>query len=620
MSTIPTQNPVPSESPRDLKYNSSKFDEFVTSNNHFYTDRFGKKHYTIDGINYLSKQAMLNYGYITKRSFESGNTIINPNDVLLWESNGEYYRWDGELPKVVSAGSTPESAGGIDNGKWKSVGDATLRERVDNIDALNIPSHITGGDVYTDFSMQQYQMPALNVISGNCSVMLIGDSITTGVGANNNTEKYTYNFFRSLFNMVDHGFGNDIGFGYETYIEMEQAIRTAGVTTTGSITRDGVVMSRLLLLNNEHVQITGRELAVIGCVYDGGSTTGNIEISVNGSIIKTITTNKTSGLKDSGLVVLMDGFLCSESDVIKIKAIDGSVKITAINTFKTDIYNDNHIVSSPIAYVVSKSGWAYQDFISPEKVDEISFYANLYRGSTNKLFILNLGTNNIYNPSASKTPDEYISLLNTLILEIRKKVSRANFAIAVPLRADESKWNSEKGEYFTYVNKILSYCKNNNHLAIRLDRTIMSLSGKFYTDGVHPDQSGHKFLAMKLCESLFIPFNPYENKGGNDPRYNKLISEMNKQNKQKIINLTNDRINNTTYQNDTDLPITIYFTSKSATGTNGITVYVDNNVVSRIGVNTGSNSGNHSISFQVPSGSSYKIESTSGIEIWSEFR
>ncbi|HEK0413739.1 TPA: hypothetical protein SMP28_000983 [Proteus mirabilis] len=127
MSTIPTQNPVPSEAAKDLKFNSGKIDEFVTSSNHFYSDRFGKKHYTIEGINNLSKQAMQNYGYITKRSFESGNTIINPNDVLLWEDNGEYYRWDGELPKVVSAGSTPESAGGLGDGKWKSIGDNSLR-------------------------------------------------------------------------------------------------------------------------------------------------------------------------------------------------------------------------------------------------------------------------------------------------------------------------------------------------------------------------------------------------------------------------------------------------------------------------------------------------------------
>ncbi|NBC75410.1 tail fiber/spike domain-containing protein [Proteus mirabilis] len=131
MSTIPTQNPVPSEAPRDLKFNSGKVDEFVTSNNHFYTDRFGKKHYTIDGINHLSKQAMLNYGYITKSSFESGNTIINPNDALLWEVNGEYYKWGGKLPKVVPPNSTPDSTGGIGGGKWLSVGDSSLRTDIE---------------------------------------------------------------------------------------------------------------------------------------------------------------------------------------------------------------------------------------------------------------------------------------------------------------------------------------------------------------------------------------------------------------------------------------------------------------------------------------------------------
>ncbi|EPF4243671.1 GDSL-type esterase/lipase family protein [Proteus mirabilis] len=147
MSTIPTQNPVPSEAPRDLKFNSGKIDEFVTSNNHFYTDRFGEKHYTIDGINYLSKQAILNYGYITKRSFESGNTIINPNDVLLWESNGEYYRWDGELPKVVSATSTPDSAGGVGKGKWVGVGDATLRSSLKDSEGASLVGVKDGGTI-----------------------------------------------------------------------------------------------------------------------------------------------------------------------------------------------------------------------------------------------------------------------------------------------------------------------------------------------------------------------------------------------------------------------------------------------------------------------------------------
>lgn len=66
-------------------------------------------------------------GYITRRSFEKGFNVTTWNEVLLWEADGDYYRWDGTLPKNVPAGSTPETAGGVGLGAWVSVGDASLR-------------------------------------------------------------------------------------------------------------------------------------------------------------------------------------------------------------------------------------------------------------------------------------------------------------------------------------------------------------------------------------------------------------------------------------------------------------------------------------------------------------
>lgn len=65
--------------------------------------------------------------YITRRSFEKGFNITTWNEVLLWEEDGEYYRWDGTLPKNVPAGSTPEASGGVGIGAWVGVGDASLR-------------------------------------------------------------------------------------------------------------------------------------------------------------------------------------------------------------------------------------------------------------------------------------------------------------------------------------------------------------------------------------------------------------------------------------------------------------------------------------------------------------
>ncbi|HEY4436025.1 MAG TPA: hypothetical protein VGN40_07660 [Lelliottia sp.] len=127
MATIPTQDSVPSESPRDLKFNAGKIDEFVTSLVNTYTDRFGVQHYTIEGLRWLAQQAIAQYGWIPFGTFQAGATLTLPNQILRDEVSGEYYRWDGSLPKTVPTGSTPASTGGTGIGAWVSVGDSSLR-------------------------------------------------------------------------------------------------------------------------------------------------------------------------------------------------------------------------------------------------------------------------------------------------------------------------------------------------------------------------------------------------------------------------------------------------------------------------------------------------------------
>ncbi len=133
MATTPTNKPIPSEDPRDLKFNAGKIDEVVTGDNHYYTDRFGVRRWTIAGFQYTAKEAIRKYGYITMDSFEDGATLTLPNQTLRYEANGEYYRWDGEFPKIVPAGSTPDSTGEVKLGAWVSVGDAALRKELNLI-------------------------------------------------------------------------------------------------------------------------------------------------------------------------------------------------------------------------------------------------------------------------------------------------------------------------------------------------------------------------------------------------------------------------------------------------------------------------------------------------------
>lgn len=138
MATTPTNLPVPSESPIDLKHNAGKIDEFVTSLALQYIDRFGNAHYTIEGLRWLAQQAIAQYGWILIDSFQGGADITLPNQALRDEDTGEYYRWDGALPKHVDAGSTPSSSGGIGIGAWVGIGDAALRSMLSQQDGVNI--------------------------------------------------------------------------------------------------------------------------------------------------------------------------------------------------------------------------------------------------------------------------------------------------------------------------------------------------------------------------------------------------------------------------------------------------------------------------------------------------
>lgn len=143
MATTPTNKPIPSEDPRDLKFNAGKIDEVVNSDAHYYTDRFGVRRWTIAGFQYTAEEAILKYGYITMGSFEDGATLTLPNQTLRYEANGEYYRWDGEFPKIVPAGSTPYSTGEVKLGAWVSVGDASLRSNLISDNATNGDALIT---------------------------------------------------------------------------------------------------------------------------------------------------------------------------------------------------------------------------------------------------------------------------------------------------------------------------------------------------------------------------------------------------------------------------------------------------------------------------------------------
>ncbi|HCR3763788.1 TPA: hypothetical protein ON711_000901 [Citrobacter freundii] len=191
MTKYATMNPLGSTNPYDLFDNAQNCDIAINSiTAAIWRDRFGKNRHTWYGIESMALNAMLNYGYITKKSFEKGATLDTPNTVLQWESNGEFYRWDGDWTqaKVVPAGSTPLNTGGIDRGKWVGVGYAALRSDLSRVDGYSlvgqgnyadIRSYIGGGN-----KIQCYGRTA---ISDGGSGVFVRDDADTNTADNGGT-------------------------------------------------------------------------------------------------------------------------------------------------------------------------------------------------------------------------------------------------------------------------------------------------------------------------------------------------------------------------------------------------------------------------------------------------
>lgn len=144
MTTYATNNPLGSTDPRDLYDNSQNFDHLsLDRENETWPDRLGNDRLTWHGIEKMSTEAISAYGWITLDSFQSGQTLTLPNQVLRWalpDGDGEYYRWDGEFPvggKIVPPASTPASTGGVGPGAWVSVGDAALRSQLSDVGGVN---------------------------------------------------------------------------------------------------------------------------------------------------------------------------------------------------------------------------------------------------------------------------------------------------------------------------------------------------------------------------------------------------------------------------------------------------------------------------------------------------
>lgn len=119
--------------------------------------------------------------------FTTGGTLTTSgrNKAVLWPlsdgGDGDWYYWEGALPKVIPAASTPSSTGGVADGAWRPVGDLSLRSSLATADSGYL----------VDDSNITVQTPASGVVRTqhlrNADYISVKDFGAVGDGVTNDT-------------------------------------------------------------------------------------------------------------------------------------------------------------------------------------------------------------------------------------------------------------------------------------------------------------------------------------------------------------------------------------------------------------------------------------------------
>ena len=354
-----------------------------------------------------------------------------------------------------------------------------------------------------DLTLDDYGI--LGAFSNGPSVLILGDSITESTGASTYISGYSYMLARSLWNWRDYGFDKDRGFGFQTTVNMTNFANEPGCGWNGTLQPTGLVLNRVTLAAGQQVAVSDHIIDFCDVIYNASNSSGSIVIKLNTTTVATIPVSG-SGLQATGPTAL--GITTSPSDTVTITASGGSLEVCGVLPWRSS-------TASPTLYVAGKSGTGYQDYTSSAQMDEIAFYLNLQRSTAEKLMIISLGTNNIYNAGKALSPANTVAQLAALVAGIQARCTNINFLVWVPPRSNESLFPVIQANttYYQYVDAIVSWCRANNVSVLRLDKTQLNrVDGRFLAvDGLHPNTFGHRMIAKEYCRALGILFNPFVN-------------------------------------------------------------------------------------------------------------
>jgi lysophospholipase L1-like esterase len=512
MSRFNTGNDIPSLAQEDFYDNCLSLDQAMNSTEPTWRDRFNVEKPTIDAALKSAGFMPAGFDFVTGGTLQPGDrnkAVYNPAP----NGDNNWYRWNGVFPKEIAANSQPNPK---DENNWVPVdlknaehNDLKNRNETDAHRAIaildengkDLQKHVDTLDQISAYNnagnIARANLSVFGTLYQRSNILIIGDSITTGIGTTVPEFSYTALLGQSLANFYPRGYGYPL---HRNINNSREFLRHNGQVTNGGISLESITLSEGQAIAISPVNI----IAVAGYIIGSMSTQGAVlSLTVDDQPVVN-TALDVNNNQQAFFLVIPTGQSTLFHNKVKLVATGGTVTVSGVVPMKEGISHDilnGQETLSPIIMTNGASGESFEfyrqnrSFVAAMSKD---FYA-----SGPSVVILALGTNSIYNPVKAQTPDEYVASMIGLGEEIKALDPNITIIYTIPPRAVETTWPviKEGYAYKDYVKKIKESLPNKD----LVDLNIPNLE---FNDGVHPNAVGHIELAKHWCKQLGIPFNP----------------------------------------------------------------------------------------------------------------
>lgn len=501
---MPLTDTVPSSAFDVLQRNTQDTDKFVNQETGTFINRFGQEIKPIPVIESEANAAVISLGWHQVGLFADGFTYTLQNDIAK-DAAGDWYRWNGSIPKVVIAGTLPSSDVNFVKIDYKSHADLSDRNPADgsahNADDI---SKNGGGSLQTFIDetesfiaennnpvsvnnallQARIQRAANFQISG--SVCILGDSITVGEGSTSLANSYSRLFFNTLQNYQQGGYGqdNEVDFNWTGMGGVALTGQTAGIS--------GPIQRSQIIAVNGTISITRPKATKMAFFYDRTPTSGQVEVRQNGSLLATIDCSgvATKNVLSSYVSISQGGA------TVQFKVIGAPVEFLAIVPIGRNTSQPNISMGMRMAV----SGFNTTHFLnSPDQLISIGTCGAI--GTADSIYVLAVGTNDIY--TAARSPTEYTNNLRTIGATLESYRPSNVIVLVVPPQANETLHPVAIPAYnYGDYKKAIYDLANEKQWAV-IDHSTLQLSEQMlYADGLHPTDRGHQIMASNALKSF----------------------------------------------------------------------------------------------------------------------